>query len=313
MRVIALLFLCLWVNYAFCEKRTHLNDLNLNGKVKVLKDYSYYAAEQEGTIIKQRKGRPGDQYDDPDKIMPKDKHLYFNYKGNISREEWLESCGSLARAFEYEYDEGDNTLNYKLFDANNRLTRLNIYDHNGMITHVERYNPDGSVDSLFEFIYDDKNNTITERIYNHKGIVKTKYKGRYDNNGRLAESIWYECNHMIMKTIKVYDENHNMVEFQMYCPENKMERLELNLYDYEMNIVVRRIADFLLNQTSVFRYSYDDHKNITKVIRVHSLSRYNHVLQYEYVYDEHDNWIRRIQYKNNVPEFIHIRNIEYYD
>ena len=131
--------------------------------------------------------------------------------------------------------------------------------------------------------YDDKGNLIEWYYYElHDGLAAT-YK--YDAKGNLIEEISYSHAGVGNTTYK-YDAKGNKIEENSYFI-GLLDRKYTMKYDAKGNLIEGNSyeADGSLDYKYTFKYEFD----------------------------EKGNWIKRITFKNQIPESIEEREFEYYE
>lgn len=179
------------------------------------------------------------------------------------------------------------------FNFDNR-TYIYKYDKKGRITKLTSLKPDGKMSSKQSFKYDSKSGRLVSSILNVDFDYSYKYEFTELPNGNL-ECLQYEDNkkHQTL----VFDSNGRLLKKTKH---------------------VKRYSS--MNNTSsggnAEIYTYDEHGNITSkkemsiVIKLNAKEKPK--FSYEYEYDEKFNWIRQIEFHDNVPVYIIEREIDYF-
>ena len=110
---------------------------------------------------------------------------------------------------------------------------------------------------------------------------------KYDKKGNNIETNSYNSDGSLgFKYIYKYDEKGN--------------KIEVNIYDSDGNLNFRWI------------YKYDEKGNMIEDNKYWFDANLADVITYKYEFDKKDNWIKKIEYRDNHPETITEREIEYY-
>ncbi len=287
MREIGFLLIALLITYS-CTSEKKENDWtkeNLKGKVKSYTNRTYKTLERFGNVeIGERTSSMG--FDDQKK---------FDEKGYLIESNKYLDDGTLFFCYKNKYDDVGN------------MTELICYDTEGILTFREKYE------------YDSKGNLIEKNNYNPSGRLFDKIIYEYDKNGNLVEeSTYYEFSESpFFSTTYDYDDRGNRIEESRYFyGKYKKPRLE-DLYRFKYNesgyLVEKHIYDTNKKLQLIIRYSYNEKGDLTEEYDCEADGGIIGMNSYSYNYDEKGNWKSRIRYKNNkIPEYITIREIEYY-
>ena len=145
------------------------------------------------------------------------------------------------------------------------------------------------LDSDFQIKYDEKGNKDVLNIYSHiDRQVIAKYVYQYDENGNMTEmNIRSKYGSLKNKFFYKYDENGNMTEENRYDSDGIKYGKDTYKYDEKGN----KIEENMYNSDGSLRS-----KNT-----------------YKYEFDKQGNWIKKIEFKDGIPEYILERQYEYYD
>ncbi len=178
-------------------------------------------------------------------------------------------------------------------------------------------NYDNRLALVYTYNYDDKENVIEKSIYEFDSIVKkgvfNYYKGtndievnwinyrgdfegkmvyNYDIKGKLNEMSSYDIDGSLYRKYSFkYDIKGNNIELYSYSKSERLVRSK-NLTYYENG-----------NIKTTHLKSYSVNNNILNETRN----------TYDYTYDNKENWITSINYRNGIPEYIIERKIEYFE
>ncbi|AFL96689.1 hypothetical protein ACQ1Q1_08150 [Ornithobacterium rhinotracheale] len=185
------------------------------------------------------------------------------------------------------FNEKGNCIEEVRYNSEGNIDRKSTlaYDEKENCIERVRYNAEGSIDEKMTLAYDDKGNKIECVFYNSDDSIYSKSTYAYDEKGNCIEEVWYNSEDSIdVKSTYFYDEKGNVRTVVWYDSEGSMTRK--NIYDYEGNQIQ---VDYYNSEGKFYRETYT------------------------YEYDTHDNWIKKITYKNDKAESIAEREITYYE
>ncbi len=303
-------FFMLWIAALLlsCTSRSTENDIakdQLKGQVKFYKQSCYAAEQHSNQVIK---GRPIVDY-------PGDHHqTFYNPKGN--RTEYI------------QYDSRDNpntTISYTYNPKGNKVQEQYCKEKEECRAYIYSFDSEGNRSKTYEslgqekkllvtsYTYDRSNNLIVYSEHNASGGVYRKEVYSYDDRGNKTKSIRYQSNGQVdqIKTFQ-YDSIGNNIRKELYYKEDKLEER----YDYQydksgkVQVYIRYGGD--LNLITKFYYTYDDQGNPLTETRYYADTKLRQNFSYSYQYDSSGNWINKIVYRNDTPEFIYQREYTYY-
>ncbi|MFA6923712.1 MAG: hypothetical protein WC223_05600 [Bacteroidales bacterium] len=163
-----------------------------------------------------------------------------------------------------------------------------LYDTNNVLIEMRRSLPHGIITSKRKYEFDEKNNLIKE-VWYYDNLPETRYANKYDTLGNLIEQCIYDEVNKIMtdKFYYKYDDYDNEIERHIYDGKGKLIFIYKATYD----------DDDMKIEESTYRPDGSLYVKYT----------------YEYVFDEKKNWIKLTYLKNNIPDEISVRTINYYD
>jgi hypothetical protein len=150
----------------------------------------------------------------------------------------------------------------------------------------------------------------------------------YDENGK-QESI-KKINHVsnneshIIYDYKDYNDNKRTLKIRQYLKRGKLIRQDVKRYDKDIlqdssiylfeykkgklkKQEIKEYSNDTLRSNPIFLFEYDKNGNCIE----QQLDKT--VIRYEYLeFDAKNNWIKRVEYKDDKPECMYIRQIEYY-
>lgn len=267
-----------------CDKK--INDRhrrNLFGKVKSVTHSSFEAIYKFGEVLK------GKKIPNPS-FFNQNFFVKFNNFGNeIELIEW-ELNGSIKQHSFAKYDKENRLKQVITNDSKGKLIyRLDFLNgKNNKPSDKFIYDSKGNLEGTNKFIYN-KNDLIVESIYyNSEGKEEGKIKNKYDEKNNLIELIYID---------KDNEASHHKRTFKF---NSKNFNTEINEFDWEGSLEMKYI------------YDYDSHGNVIEDYKYKSDGSLYEKRTYEYSFDEKGNWIKKVITKNDKPEFVIFREIEYY-
>jgi hypothetical protein len=292
----------------------NLNDINIKGEVESVKTTTWSAQQEEGEI---KKGKPRsdgegsrveldhfnksgiliktEKYgidnvllrrssyliNKDGKLIEKEIFSYVRYSANLSKETLIPII--------YHYDKKNKLIERIRYDPDKdiRIRDIYIYDNNGIISEtIGCYSSPPCFHSIYEINEVENSVLIKSLERNSSELVK------YDTSGNKIENSSYENGIMTLQIQRAFDVKGNLTERAVYHSYGKRKRLSVK-----------------------FNFTYDQNDNITKEIEI----RFNEngVRSYDekgftYKYDLKGNWVERIEYENNLPKEIQLRELNYY-
>jgi hypothetical protein len=196
-----------------------------------------------------------------------------------------------------------NNINFEIEYWNPTSKEITSYDKNGNIKQLVHYNSNGVYDSvgLMEYKmvprYDADSLPIEFYYYNPDGTFHSKTIYEFDNSGKEKYSKFYDKNenYLVDETKYIYKINYSNENYTVLHSYNYSSKSE-----YEMYIYYDKNGYETGGETFEI---YQDTK---------TMSRKN-LWTYKYKeFDEKGNWIKRVDFANDQPSSITVRDIEYY-
>jgi len=268
------------VSYAQAPEKNDLHQLDLKGNVKSVHQTWYWAKDNSGVVAKGKKICKDDMVES--KIL-------LNDKGNKTEDSRFNADGNLTLKLVYDYDD------------------------KGLCSVEDRYNSDGMMarHRKFAYKYDDAGKVIEEDFLGVQ-ITYGKTTYTYDSKGNVIEKSWFNSDGTVgMKETSKYDDNGNMIETTNYVRDGKPEwRIT-----YKMDASGKLAEEtWYKNGTKFFityTYSYDEQGRKTEMHYLNEKRKSYMKWTFKRVYDSHGNWTQEIQYRNDKPNTISERVIEY--
>jgi len=288
---------------------------NLNGSVKIVKEYSYSAFETFDEIIKEGRDRAIDGeifiFFDSEKTIDKNGNLIrlINYK-----EDYIQNEES------YEYENDKLVLGKEKHWTNRTIIKNYFYDKNDNLIKIEgRFEGKNSLYSTTIFTYHPNNKIESEKFTVEESL---RYIKRFNDKGLLIKKISnLSSSHNDVypentfdKTTYEYDQNDNLILIKNFSINDVFVSKTIFTYDNSNNLIIKE--EFGKNETKPWSrrtYTYDNKNNVISKKEV--FPRYNgesKFYNFSYEYDQNDNWIKCQIRKNHTLTHVVERQIEYY-
>lgn len=210
----------------------------------------------------------------------------YDGSGRLLLEKYF-SDAKLFRTTEYKWDKNGNKIEERSFHSDDKRNMKTVFlnDKHGNCVEKIWYKYDGAIQSKATLMYDGNKNRIEQRNYKSSGELEGFYTFKYDDSGNLIE----ERNH---------DAQKQLIYTHVYQYDTKDRKIK-ELGFLEPNHVLDYSTTFF----------YDISGNILKEI---ASGNRDYKMEYRYEYDQRNNWTKKIEYRNNDPELIVERTIEYF-
>lgn len=315
--------------YKAIEKFGVIEKGNLDHKVKVKWDekgnvieYGDYSAEKSSYTAYMKYDTKGNkiEYSEFDADGRKKMAEIFKYddKGNKTEKFKSGSNGMVIKTDDYYYDAKGNLIEKNNYLSDGSLEYKTKYNYNskGNITEENDYYGSGNLCSKNQFNYDSNGNVIEEnnqKVYNDKLRLEYKLIYLYDIKGnKIKFERYYGQKNILYKKLN-YDTNGNVIEEYSYSTQDGSllhkeqfkydatgNKTELNWYNSDGSLSLK------------INYKYDVRGNKIEQINLHGDMSLDFKQSWQYEYDAIGNWIKKIQFKDDKPNEIIERIIEYY-
>ena len=206
---------------------------------------------------------------------------------------------------EYDYESLKSKKTYK-------------YDFDDNIIEENKYFSDGTLwwKTIYDYVGD---NNVKIIDYNSKGQKSEEITNTFDNNGRIIEELTelFDINSSYKTTYR-YDKQSNVIENNQFGDLNtKVE----SKYDLSGRIKFKT--------TTFYKSANNDRKPTNINYNAYKYDSYGNIIEnkltYEdgrlipasytiaYIYDNQQNWVKKISYTNFIAEKLTERELEYYN
>ena len=184
----------------------------------------------------------------------------------------------------------------------------------GNIINIEKFD-NKSLESRSIYEYDTNNVLLQENWYDEKEILKYKTIFTYKENGDIeSKTLQYPHKTFEARFIQKFDANNNITV--LIADKTGREKEYQNFrYDSLNNVIESNLftsAGYLYTKTME---KYNHHNDVIerKIFENTKLSILKSHTTFQYKYDDNDNWVEQIWYKNGgIPQILIKRIIEYY-
>ena len=235
----------------------------------------------------------------------------------------------------YIYNEKGVRLQYHQIGVDGSSHKY-ICNDKGKIIRAASCDPDGNVLSESNSIYDSNDNSIEVIQIDFKTGKVNKTIREFDNNGNMVVSIssnedksqvyrhvskynddgnqisshQYSNDKLTGYLTYKYDEKGNNIEMQVYLPDGNLDYRQVYLYNEKGWLMEQKTYNgdgSLGNEYLQHIYERDSDGNL--VFKDKTPKGY----RYEYEYDKHENWIKKIEFYKKFPVIMALREIQYFD
>ena len=334
------------------KKETDVQSDGLIGKVKQVTGSSYNATDKFGEIVQGTRTSNDNylvKYNDKGFQVENIQYWYnrngdftkyaseFKYK-NILNKNVIEildvyNGDALDSKTIAKYDDNGNQIEVNRYKADGTLNvKVKCqFDDRGNKIEENTYNSDGSLSKKVISKYDTKNNIIEEDSEDHSGDQSvTTVTFKYDIKGNIIEKRIQFKNFANMRdgnihrasTVSLYTYKYNdknkEIESNSYQSQDVNDNFtsaapnkRISKYDISGKLVETKAYNPDGSLTTTILYKYDEKGNKTEENYLNADGK-NRKITTQYVYDSMGNWIKKIEIDQDVPNYIKIREIEYY-
>lgn len=283
---------------AIDNNKTDLQKRNLRGNVKVLQTLAFEVIEIFGSISKDK--RRNSKYES-------DATTTFSRDGNIIETTLFAADGSRSSRTIFKYNNKREIIEKKT----KWEKRFYKYDTKGSMIEEVWDNRDNKFDKIIIYLYDSDGKMIESKSYDFSKNLLSKSFFEYNHNGNVASINWYNKYNLINKTIFKYDNKKNKIATNSFYPDGILQ--SVNKYNIEGKILENHA--YHQDSAALFKYfyKYNFQGDLVEIKYYKADAKLDYLETYEYEYDKEHNWIRKVEYKNNIAKVLFERKIEYYD
>ena len=156
---------------------------------------------------------------------------------------------------------------------------------------------------------------LEENWYDKTEILKYKTIFTYKENGDVkSKTLQYPQKTFEAQSIQRFDTNNNIIELIVDKVGEEKEYQNFK-YDSLNNLLESNLFTYTGSLHTKTRRKYNHHNDVIerKVFENDKFSTLKSYTTFQYKYDENDNWVEQIWYKNGgISQMLIKRTIEYY-
>ena len=196
----------------------------------------------------------------------------------------------------------DNTI---IFNSNGYIIEQNKYKYDILLAEGHNYTLDDFHSEKWIFMYDDFNKKI-EKIVTDKYLKSIR-----------KEVFIYDTNKIIVKHFNEdfhYATIENLLdEYGRIVTKKTFEEGDFIGYrNFQYNSTHDLIKEVREEWAETTNFKYDEKRNLIEVEKLED-NKVCSTTIFKYKYDAFENWIERVEFKNDKPIYITERKIEYYN
>ena len=227
--------------------------------------------------------------------------------------------GSVQKVDSYMY-EAQIASNGILLNGSPLEHLQTIYTSNGQRKSMTFLSTEEDVVFRTRYKHDAFGQTTLEHIIDNEEHVIGRTYYIYNQNFVLTESYVEDAERQVENRIRYkYDASGLLSERSYNDPLNNIYRREVYTYNPDGTILKTVVFNRQGKKMEELRYEYDAHGQCISITRYDYSEAEPEVLitLFDYEYDDHGNWTRKIEYTldsdQRIPEYITERYINYHD
>lgn len=280
----------------------------LKGHVLTLKENSYKAIEKFGKVQEGERARKS--------MLGFDYTKKFNKAGAMVEYcEFESNLGTLVYKNSMVYNGNNQATQQRSYSANEKLNLKSSYTYNdhGNVIEIAVYTANDKLSARYTYKCDADGQVLAEAGYRADGSLNWKKKYEYNRRGQVIEMFRDDSdNHFDRTYIYIYNNKHQLKEEILKDADHIFDKRYVYTYDKKGRRILEESYNSSAKLYSRLQYRYDGRGNKTEMNEMYagekSIGRYS----YTYDYDRKGNWIRRIEYYNDIPKYIVTRDIVYH-
>lgn len=316
-----------------CVKKGRIiisDEKEFNGKVKTVREKTYEALLKDDKIVR---GKPiGSFYDnffsEYDTAGNKIKHNLYNANDSLSyRYEFIynnrnqlveknvyDSKGTLSYKYLYRYNIYGNEIEQDiLYPSGLLISKYKIKYKKNKESERIYFNATGAITNIYTYEYDEAGNLIASSVYDGESKLVSRYGYAYDaNKNRIEECMYYGNGSLAHRYTYRYDNNGRLKEENQYGEDEQL--VNRTTYSYNNDGSIKEVAHYKADNSlaSIYIYKYDANGRLLEKQKIGE--NLNYKASFIYIdQDIHNNWVKRIEFLDNNPVCITVREIVYYN
>ncbi len=222
-------------------------------------------------------------------------------------------------------DEKGNLLVSQVFAVGGGLRKSEkfIYNPKGKIIAIEAINGSGVVSSSQDLYYDEKGRKIKQVVHMHlpDGIETYWRTWAFDSIGQMVESLVYRSDTTLdsREVLTYYEQDSGKIyTHSLFVGYDSLKYR--NQYEYSkagFDSIIHRYRPIgntdSIGYQSRYEYTFDERgEEVTRNL-VSPEGQIRAKVLYTYEYDDHNNWIRRLETVDDEPSVFKVRTYTYYE
>lgn len=265
----------------------------------------------------------------------------FWFKGYVDESYLFDRDGKTTEYHAYFTDDADDNKTQNIYDKEGKLREqryfadrrkrgriLYDYDDEGRIILVTRYDEKDDItdlifhlrtphsalplhrskNNIWTYKYNDKGECIEEKCLFPNGKTNFRHLYFYDDRGRQIQIITFDGKNRQQSTQSYKYNKQGLISSIRYVSEIK-SKISNYWFDAEGNEVRSQITEVDLQKLNPVLTKMEE-----ETVRKRNLKEYHSVTETtnKYIYDDNGNWIERYFYVQDVPQFVQVRQIDYW-
>lgn len=315
------------------DKKNDISEYGLKGNVKSLKSELYNLIPEKDTF------RIGEKINGIS--FDRNSQLEFNHRGNLTSTKEFLADGKISFEIEYIYDkrhrlisknginhygkgsiynyefsynEQDSIIEGVILKDNFKRIHKMKRDNKSRIVKKEIIQSD-SILGTYIYVYDQKGNLMQENDFKKKNILEESIERTFDINNLLQKekiTKYIGTDTITYQNLFFYNKNMDLIKSKMHI-ENDSIFTEINNKYFENGTLkesqqIPRGSNPFVTTTQ----KLNENGNLIEYSRKSNDETINDFWTFKFKYDHNNNWIEKIEFKNNQPLRIVKRTIEYY-
>lgn len=290
---------------------TDLQEEHLIGPVKSVYLTSFVAKKQGKEILK---GLPRwEEWGTYNKL------LVYNRQGYVVEEHNYTADGTIGNKTITTRDSAGRELEVFYYDMNDTFLVSHVtisYDEKGNKTGeaIHHYR-DLETGKELSYAFNSEYNAANQKIKQTGGQYGYYHSYTYNKQGQLAESYMYDSTgHLMVLEQLSYDKNGYIAERKetTYRADDTLRDCNQYKRDSHGNTIEWIICDSDCKPITKIVREYNTKHDVVKFIQVDGEGKVQATYTYQFVYDQHGNWVQQYVYLEGEPTFILERTIEYF-
>lgn len=315
------------------DKKNDISEYGLKGNVKSVESELFNLIPEKDTF------RIGEKINGIS--FDRNSQLQFNHLGNLTSTKEFLADGKLSFEIEYIYDNKHRLIrrngtdhygkgsiyNYE-FTYNEKdsiIEGVIIKDDFKRIHKMKRDNKSRIVkkeiiqsDSIlgtYTYVYDQNGNLIRENDFKKNNILEESIERTFDKNNLLQKekiTKYIGIDTITYQNLFFYNKNMDLIKSKMEMENDSIFTEINNKYFENGNLKESQHVPRGSNHFVTMTQKFNENGNVIENSRKSNDETTNDFWAFKYKYDSNNNWVEKIEFKNNQPLRIVKRTIEYY-